>query len=62
MNAALFAKIKALRVSDIDDNKVQGCCKHLVELAELFSSLGGHNFKYNANRSQMWLKPDLFRT
>lgn len=60
MNAALFAKIKALRVSDIDDHQVQS--KHLVELAELFSSLGGHNFKYNANRSQMWLKPDLFRT
>lgn len=60
MNAALFAKIKALRVSDIDDNKVHS--KHLVELAELFSSLGGHNFKYNANRSQVWLKPDLFRT
>ena len=60
MNAALFAKINALRVSDIDDNKVHS--KNLVELAELFSSLGGHNFKYNANRSQVWLKPDLFRT
>ena len=60
MNAALFANIKALKVSDIRDNKVQS--KDLVELAELFSSLGGHNFKYNANQSQMWLKPDLFRT
>ena len=60
MNAALFTKIKALQVSDIKDCKVPS--KHLVELAELFSSLGGHNFKYNVNQSQMWLKPDLFRT
>ena len=43
MNAALFAKIKALQMSDIKDWKVLS--KHLVELAELFSSLGGHNFK-----------------